>query len=316
MHNGTAKKEKSSLLLFVPMTLGAVYVLYVILGTAYRHGMMEGKFEQTYYVPEKPKGEAQEVFDHRKLIKPSADLIALGSKLYSANCASCHGDEGLGNGAAGSKLAVKPRNFVEGAASDWKNGSSPITMYHTLEKGLGGMPNFPALNPKQKYAVIHYVHDSYMKKQGWAEDKEADIAALPAPGGAVEIKIDSYTETRVPVRYAMQKIAQPLPVVKAADTKPSRTRNILGKTLYEKNCLACHGAHGEGTAPKKVQSPLQLKELAWGASLLKQEAPWAKDAEQFRTIVTKGAPGGIKPAFATLSEDELKALNGYVLSLR
>lgn len=315
MHSHDAKhpREKSSLLLFVPITIFAVYIVYLVVSVSYRKGMTQGILENTYYVPEQPKEDEAEVFDHRKLMKPTEDLITLGSKVYLANCASCHGDEGHGDGSAGSKLAVKPRNYAA-PEGDWKNGSSVITMYHTLEKGVATMPNFPALNPKQKYAVIHYVHASFMKDRGWKEDTQAAIDGLPSPGAGASVKIDPYAETRIPVRFAMRKLAEELPDVAPAAAAPVKTG--LGRSLYAAHCSECHGDRGEGVRPEKVATVSQLKKLAGSGSLLRADGKWADDYEEFRSVVTKGMPGGIKPAFATLTEEELKALYDHTRSLR
>jgi mono/diheme cytochrome c family protein len=208
MHNPKAPKETASIFLFLPVVGIALYFVYLTVTIPFKAGLESGAKDALLNPPPPPEVATEEkVFDHRKLIQPSPDLIALGSKLYAANCASCHGAEGLGNGTAGSKLAVKPRNFHL-ASSDWKNGASVLDMYATLEKGLGSMPAFPALDPEQRYAVIHYIHDAFMKEVGWPKDGDAAIAALPAPGGAVKITIDPYKETRVPVDFAIDRLIQ------------------------------------------------------------------------------------------------------------
>jgi cytochrome c5 len=45
----------------------------------------------------------------------NADAITSGKALYDANCASCHGDAGLGDGVAGTQLEPKPANLVSSA---------------------------------------------------------------------------------------------------------------------------------------------------------------------------------------------------------
>lgn len=205
MHNENAPKEKSSIFIFLPLAVVGVYLVYLTATIPFKIGMKEGGVEKLLSPPPAPEAVAEEkVYDHRKLMKPSEDLVALGTKVFANNCASCHGAEGLGNGTAGSKLAVKPRNFH--SLDNWKQGASTLGMYHTLEKGLGSMPAFPALDPEQRYAVIHYIHAEFMKDLAIPADSEKDIAALPQPGGAVSIKIDSYKETRVPVDFAIRQM--------------------------------------------------------------------------------------------------------------
>jgi len=210
MHNPDAsvKRERASLFIYLPLTLFALYILYLFVTIPYRMGRQEGLVIAPYKKPVDPnEGKQAEVFDHRKLIVPTEQLIVDGEKVYTANCASCHGADGRGNGTAGQKLAVKPRNY-HAPDAEWKVGTSVIAMYQTLDKGVGTMPAFPALNPRQRYAVIHYIHHAFMKERGYAEPTEQEIASLPAAGGAEKLELNPYAETRIPVQLAMQKLLQ------------------------------------------------------------------------------------------------------------
>lgn len=42
----------------------------------------------------------------------NADAVAAGKEVYTTNCASCHGDTGKGDGAAGASLDPKPENLT------------------------------------------------------------------------------------------------------------------------------------------------------------------------------------------------------------
>ncbi|MCZ2122956.1 MAG: c-type cytochrome [Anaerolineales bacterium] len=51
-----------------------------------------------------------------------ADAATAGDKVFQTNCASCHGPQGHGDGAAGAALDPKPRNlseFAPGVADDY-----------------------------------------------------------------------------------------------------------------------------------------------------------------------------------------------------
>jgi mono/diheme cytochrome c family protein len=208
MHNeGPQKKERSSMFIFIPVMLFTAYLLYLAVAYAYRIGMEEGLAKAPFRKPVKEDAPA-EVFDYRQLMKPTEDLVSLGSKVFTANCQACHGAGGNGDGPSGANLSVRPRNFHD-APADWKNGASTLNMFQTLENGLGQMPNFPALNPRQKFAVIHYVHEEFVGLDNAPPDTEAAIASLPQPsagGGGVDI--NPYAETRVPVKYAIMKLVQ------------------------------------------------------------------------------------------------------------
>ncbi|CAN5503562.1 hypothetical protein BH09SUM1_BH09SUM1_01340 [soil metagenome] len=203
-HDENAPKEKSSLFIFVPLVLIGVYAIYMVTTIPFRTGFLKGQHDAVFTALPVPENDGKEVFDQKTLVVPSKDLIELGAKVFAQNCVTCHGAGGLGDGSAGAKLAVKPRDY-HAPDGVWKNGTSALKMYSTLEKGVGNMSPFPALNPKQKYAVIHYIHATFMKDRGWTPTTPVEIAALPAPAGAVKIEIDPYAETRVPVEYIIRK---------------------------------------------------------------------------------------------------------------
>ena len=46
-------------------------------------------------------------------VDPRAEALARGQSLFEANCASCHGTGGLGDGPMAATLAVKPANILE-----------------------------------------------------------------------------------------------------------------------------------------------------------------------------------------------------------
>lgn len=45
-----------------------------------------------------------------------ADAATAGAEVFATNCASCHGDQGHGDGPAGAALDPAPKNLVEVAA--------------------------------------------------------------------------------------------------------------------------------------------------------------------------------------------------------
>ena len=66
------------------------------------------------------------------------ERIAAGRGLFATRgCASCHGDTGHGDGAAGRMLTVVPRDFTRGR---FHRGSSATDIHATLATGLDGTP--------------------------------------------------------------------------------------------------------------------------------------------------------------------------------
>lgn len=68
-----------------------------------------------------------------------------GAKLYAANCASCHGIKGDGNGLAAKGLDPQPTNFLD---EDGMGEVSPYQAYNTIKLGVPGTAMLPFTNLK------------------------------------------------------------------------------------------------------------------------------------------------------------------------
>lgn len=81
---------------------------------------------------------------------------ARGASLFAANCASCHGPEGRGDGPAGLSLKPRPANFHDAERMDH---ATPLRLYHALRFGIEdtGMPSFVALSEDDLWALAHFV---------------------------------------------------------------------------------------------------------------------------------------------------------------
>ena len=103
------------------------------------------------------------------LYRPSAapsphEVIGLneGKSLFAANCASCHGATGAGNGPAAGALAPSPTNFH-------LEGPTEQRAWEVLENGVPGtaMPPWHGqLSADQRHAVIEFVRSLYGTPQG------------------------------------------------------------------------------------------------------------------------------------------------------
>jgi mono/diheme cytochrome c family protein len=90
-----------------------------------------------------------------------AQNLAEGKKLYVANCSSCHGDTGKGDGPAGRALPAKPADHTNGA---FMNALSDKWLVDIISKGGGavGKSNFMpgwggSLNEKQIQEILAYI---------------------------------------------------------------------------------------------------------------------------------------------------------------
>ena len=128
----------------------------------------------------------------------NAELVSHGKELFAAQCVTCHGAGGAGNGVAAAGLNPKPRNFTVGEG--WKNGRKASAIFGTLTKGLNSMPAFASLPPDDRWALSHYVrtlgpHES--EKDSADDLKKAGIDASGSGGG-------SSGEKQIPVDAAIE----------------------------------------------------------------------------------------------------------------
>jgi cytochrome c6 len=98
-------------------------------------------------------------------------------------------------------------------------------------------------------------------------------------------------------------LVEPRPLGAAGDL-------AMGKAIYEKLCVACHGPQGKGDGPAgKVLKP-PAADFTSPASKTKSEA-------DLRQVVENGKPGtAMGPWKSQLSQAELNDLMGYVMTLR
>lgn len=111
---------------------------------------------------------------HAKLIKNlNPKQLKEGEKIYNHLCITCHGNQ--------QKEGSLPTamRFHKGT---FKNGSDPYRIFKTLEKGYGMMVPQVQYTAEEKYAVIHYIRETFLKKQNPTQYFNADesyLASLP-----------------------------------------------------------------------------------------------------------------------------------------
>lgn len=99
--------------------------------------------------------QALERSDHAAIVRAwNADSLKEGEAIYQAMCIVCHGDL--------KKPGSLPTalRFAEG---QFKNGADPFSMYLTLTHGYNQMTAMPQYTTAQKYAVIQYIRETYLK---------------------------------------------------------------------------------------------------------------------------------------------------------
>jgi mono/diheme cytochrome c family protein len=115
--------------------------------------------------------QALERSDHAEIVAGwDAKTLEEGATIYKTLCVVCHGTKEQPG-----SLPTALR-FAEGP---FKNGSDPFSMYLTLTKGFGQMVPQPQYTTAQKYAVIHYIRETFLRPHNPSQFKDIDLASLP-----------------------------------------------------------------------------------------------------------------------------------------
>lgn len=121
-----------------------------------------------------------DITNHAKIIRTlNAASLAKGKQIYNSLCITCHGDlkkEG--------SLPTAIR-FHKGT---FKNGSDPYRMFKTLEKGYGMMVAQTQYNPEEKYAVIQYIRETFLKQHNPTQYTKINPSYLNSLPSAIHTK--------------------------------------------------------------------------------------------------------------------------------
>jgi mono/diheme cytochrome c family protein len=139
--------------------------------------------------------------DVMKVSMSTPELLQKGKELFKANCSSCHGDNGEGNGSASATLNPKPRNFH--SLQGWTNGSKISQIYKTLQEGItkNGMASFAYLPPADRFALIHYVRSF---TTGHPVDTPQELQGLET---TYQLSKGSNTPGQIPIQVAEKNVA-------------------------------------------------------------------------------------------------------------
>lgn len=118
--------------------------------------------------------QALEAADHAELVAGwNAKTLEEGREIYQSLCVVCHGTrEQPGS------LPTALR-FAEG---EFKNGADPYSMYLTLTRGFGQMVPQGQYTTAQKYSVIQYIRETFIRphnRRQFVEITPAYLASLP-----------------------------------------------------------------------------------------------------------------------------------------
>lgn len=241
--NLEVKDKKSVLLGFYGLFYVVLILIIVVVGYSYL-GKIES-FSRNSLIPlsiikdttvsaDLPivKGTISAPVDLAKEVVSTPDKVAKGKTLFDANCVSCHGTEGKGDGVAGKTLNPPPRNFHD--LNGWTNGPSFSNMYKTLHEGITsrGMASYNNLKPEERIDIILYIR-TLLPNYPAIDQKE--IATVDA---AYSLSKGFKQPNQIPVKMAEEKLLEenkPLNEKIELITKTiSNEKNDYGALIFKK----------------------------------------------------------------------------------
>ena len=257
----------------------------------------------------------------QEMLTPTKQKIARGERLYDLHCASCHGQDGAGNGPlAQASAKLNPPSLIDGVH---RYGGGVISIYNVISKASvpgharanpGGLPpredseatpdevgpqttpaeaviyqhpRFGYLPYQDRWAISHYVRSL---NPGQLED--------PAP---------VYETAK---REAIEGVCDPaIEATVGGKVEPRGEEQIAtGGELYVTYCTSCHGDEGRGDGPAAgglTPPPRNFQAV---------DQKWTNGTSPlaiFNTLTT-GIEDTSMASYSTLSEDERWALTHFV----
>ncbi|MFZ4622163.1 MAG: c-type cytochrome [Bacteroidota bacterium] len=218
--------------------------------------------------------------------KTSKALVEKGAVLFKANCITCHGDNGMGDGPSAASMTVKPRNFH--SAEGWKNGRKVSNMYKTLQEGIvqNGMQSFNYLPAEDRFALIHYIRT-------FATDFPMDsLSELQDLEKVYSLSKGSQLAPHIPIKLAMVNIAK--------ETE-ANAKAVQGM----KSGLAKNEEQGAVIAKQVTANGTKVFTMAMGLNGMSSD-------EFVKAVASDPVLVGFKPSVLRLSKEEWNALYAYL----
>jgi cytochrome c oxidase cbb3-type subunit 2 len=217
----------------------------------------------------------------------TAQRLSVGEKYYSNICASCHGDDGKGDGPTAAYLKVKPRDFTRAQFKfrSTASGQLPLDedLYRTITGGLPGtaMPPFGEMSPEVISDIVLYIKTLSPR---FKDPKEYPLDTV---------------KVGTPIAYTTESVR--------------RGRQVFVKA----KCWECHGIQGKGDGPS-VDNQFDDK----GNKLFTPDLTHSWDRkvgftpELVYKIFTTGLNGTTMPSYKdVLNDQERWDLANYVMAL-
>jgi mono/diheme cytochrome c family protein len=105
-------------------------------------------------------------------VRPSAESLARGKKIYAYECAMCHGEDGSGAGDLAKNMKAKMANFRDPSAL---KGQTDGELFYIIKNGKGEMEGEgPRVKTEDGWNLVNYV-------RSMSKGQTAAPAPSPAP---------------------------------------------------------------------------------------------------------------------------------------
>jgi len=183
--------------------------------------------------------------DIMKVGVSSSALVDKGHEVFKANCISCHGDNGLGDGPSAPMLNPKPRNFH--SLDGWKNGSKVTQMYKTLEEGIpgGGMASYNYMPPEDRFALIHYIRSLANNQPHDSQNdlKQLDATYQLAQGMDIAGQIPIKKALRLVERQNAPEVAQVQEIARQLTASNKYSTDLFKRVAFDEKRVATSAVH-------------------------------------------------------------------------
>ncbi|HEV3116129.1 MAG TPA: cytochrome b N-terminal domain-containing protein [Gemmataceae bacterium] len=204
------------------------------------------------------------------------------AKVYSDNCAACHGVDG-----SGKQVRAGMPTIPDFTSLAWQMSQTEFEIAHRIQDGNG--PLMPAFRDKlsqaQNLALTIYVRAFAVEP---AVNRQAKVAVAPTP--------DASPQGQSPPHPAAPPVSAPA---------PSQMAVVL---VYRAYCMACHDADGRGSTIRKAMPDIpDFTAGKWQAS--------RSDAD-LRHSILEGKGKFMLPMKSKLAVSDVAMLSAYVRGFR
>jgi len=224
-----------------------------------------------------------------EISKPTQELIAQGKEIYITICASCHSEDGKGNGPASTGLNPPPRNFT--SKDGWKNDPKLSGIYTTLEQGIpgSGMIAYNYLLPSERIALAHYIRQTFIPDP--PVDTENELTGLDQ---LYSLSQGKEIPAQIPVAAAMNLIME--------------ENNSTVQTLVQK----VNQVSSDTNAGARIFNQVTSNKLI-ALTTLNSDKSWKQDYQKFiNSVIYNVNNNGFNNNIFKLSSSEWNALFSYM----